>query len=411
MNSYFSGIRSVIILLAAFLLGAYSIWEWHWYTLVSFAFIKWHTHLMVYAYIGTLLFLIYTLFTRYASTTIRNIFLVFCSIVFALFIAEVFLSISGAYKTSMEKILGSYASPYTQSTDNPYHVWGADGIHWLSKPEYSFERHTNSLGFSDKEWPIDKNKHEKRILALGDSFTEGDGAPYDSSYVALMRKMLSPMGDSIYLMNAGTCGSDPFINYINLRDHLLAYKPDIVIQSVGSGDLMSDIRIRGGMERFQKGHTTFAPWWEPLYAISYVSRIFFTFEGYDEQLLKPNAADRAKDRINKSVEDLFRDYSALCDQNNIKLFIVLHPQKRELDENTYGYDFSPIIKYLSSDPRIKIIDLIPFYHSYIHRTGTTSDDYYWKTDGHHNSKGYEMMAESTLKCIAPYLHDTITNPK
>ncbi len=306
----------------------------------------------------------------------------------------------------MEKISGGYASPYTQPTDNPYHVWPANEPHWLTKPEYKYLRNTNSLGFSDNEWNRDKKPHEKRILALGDSFTEGDGAPYDSSYVALMRKMLSLSGDPIDIMNAGTCGCDPFINYINLRDHLLIYKPDIVIQSVGSGDLMSDVLIRGGMERFKKGQTTMAPWWEPLYAISYVSRIFFRLAGYDEQLLKSNAADIEKGRINKSVEDLFKEYAALCHQNNIKLFIIFHPQKRELDENTYGYDFTPIIKYLAADPQIKVVDLMPAYHSYIDRSGSTSDDYYLKTDGHHNSKGYEMMAKTTLNGIITELKDS-----
>ena len=54
---------------------------------------------------------------------------------------------------------------------------------------------------------------------------------------------------------------------------------------------------------------------------------------------------------------------------------------------------------------------MPFYHSYIDRAGTHADDYYWKTDGHHNSKGYEMMAATTLENIAPYLHDSISDGK
>ena len=412
MNIFLSRTKLMVWVPGVTILITYLIWELYWYTQVGLVFVKWHTHLMAYAYLSILVYFIYKTVNRPASIIIRNAFLVLGSMIFSLFIAELFLSISGTYETNIEKAEGGYVSPFDiLMTKNPYHVWPAHKAHWLHDLEFNYIRHVNSLGFSDPEWRSYKKPKEIRILALGDSFTEGDGAPYDSSYVSLMRQILIKKSESFYIMNAGICGRDPFYSYVNLRDRLLVYKPDIVIQSIGTGDMNTDILIRGGMERFEKGGPLTPPWWEPLYAISYVSRIFFSLAGYNQLLQKPGKLELEKNRINKSVEDLFRDYSCLCQKKNIKLFVVLHPQINELDSNAYEYDFKPVLESMRSDPNINVIDLLPYYRSYISNSHTTAADYYWKHDGHHNPQGYMMMAQTTLMNIAPYLNDTICHSK
>ncbi len=362
---------------------------------------------MIYVYIGILTFLFYKIFDPGPPIWVKNAFLIVGSFLFAFFSAELILDISGIYKSDIERTYnGSYISPYLNIIQNKYNVRHSGEDYWLEKSEFRYQRTANSLGFPDPEWRINKNQKEIRVLALGDSFTEGDGAPYDSSYVALMRHILSDKNGSFYIMNAGTCGSDPFFNYVNLRDRLLVYKPDIVIQSIGTGDMNTDILIRGGMERFKNRWPLTPPWWEPLYAISYVSRIFFTLAGYSQLLQKPGKLELEKNRINKSVEDLFRDYSSLCQKNNIKLFVVLHPQINELDSDAYEYDFKPVLESLRSDTHINVIDLLPYYKAYIDSLHTTAADYYWKYNGHHNPRGYLMMAQTTLQNIIPNLQDS-----
>jgi hypothetical protein len=411
MDSFLSGIKPAIWISVALLLIAYLIWELYWYLEVGLTFIKWHTHLMVYVYVAIFFFCTYRLFFYNSSNFVKNIFLALGSILLSLFIIEVFLSISGKNQTEIERVSGGYVSPYEiLIKKNPYHIWPAGKDHWLEGYGFKYLRHVNSLGFTDPEWRINKKPKEIRILILGDSFTEGDGAPYDSSYVALMRGLLSQMGDSIYIMNAGTCGSDPFFNFVNLRDRLLAYKPDIVIQSLGSGDMNSDILTRGGMERFQKDRLS-SPRWESVYAISYVSRLFFSLTGYNPLVLKQSLTENEKKTINVKTSDLFRDYSALCIKNGIKFFVVLHPVEGEVENHNYSYDFLPLIKSMSANKDIKVIDLLPYYCKYMANAHTTADCYYWTHNGHHNPRGYMMMAQTTLQNIAPYLHDPISPRK
>ena len=250
-------------------------------------------------------------------------------------------------------------------------------------------------------------------MALGDSFTEGDGTPYDSNYVVLLRTRLLNKTDSFDVMNAGTCGSDPFYNYINLRDCLLIFKPDIVIQMLASSDIASDIRIRGGMDRFQKDGTVEfrpGPWWEPLYAFSYISRLYFRMEGYDELLIKNELTSEEEKRLNEQAGGLFNEYAALCRRNNIRLIVVLRPDKGEIEANKYVYDFSSVLNPLKADTTVQIVDLLPGYRSYIEKRHTTAAGYFWKQDGHHNSTGYEMMAQVVYENISPLLKDTLTGP-
>jgi hypothetical protein len=207
----------------------YLIWEIYWYTEVGLSFIKWHTHLMPYVYFEILGLIMLSIPKKLSSRT-RNIFLAFSSLILACFFIESLLIITGLEETNRERFFGYYQSDNSVQHRNYYHAWRPNQNYWLKTPEFSYPRKANSLGFADMEWPIMKKSHEKRILALGDSFTEGDGTPYDSSYVAILRTELNVLADSFYVMNAGACGSDPFYNYVNLKDRLLTYQPDIIIQ-------------------------------------------------------------------------------------------------------------------------------------------------------------------------------------
>lgn len=393
------------------LFAAYLLWEVYWAVKVGYPVVKWHTHLMVLVYpaLVALLILKYKNDRGGLSENAKLGALLFFSVMFTLFAAESFFAITGRQNTYMEVLTGYYTSPYSPQEKNYYHVWTPNVPHQLKKPEYSYMRPTNSLGFADEEWRKEKKPGEKRVLSLGDSFTEGDGAPYDSSYVALMRGMMAQAGLHQYVMNAGVCGSDPFNNYINLRDNLLKYQPDIIIQSMGSGDVMSDILVRGGMERFQKDGTlkyTKAPWWEPIYALSYTSRIFFRSAGYNELLQKVHPDHEQEKELNRSVMELFKAYADLCQKNNIKLVIVLHPEKTEMQEKKYSYDMQSLTDSIRRAYGVETVDLMPDYYKYISRTGTHLDNYYWHYDGHHNSNGYKMMADCTLENILPLLRDS-----
>lgn len=378
----------------------YLFWEIYWAHEVGYACIKWHTRLMIYVYLWIFVYLFsYYILRPIGRQRHQRLITVFTAIAVVLFITELLLSAFGVNETVMEKAGAGYTSYYQVGNESPYHAYPPNKQHWITKPEYRYSRMSNSLGFSDMEWPVNKKNNEKRLLALGDSFTEGDGAPYDSSYVALLRGKFSS-DSTIYIMNAGICGSDPFMNFASYHDRLNTYHPDIVLQTLSSGDMNVDMMVRGGMERFlSNGKVQFkrAPRWEPVYALSFISRLCFTALGYDQLLLKKTDVDNCKNELDGKVVGLFKTYASLTQKNNCKLLVILQPFLFEVKEKKYGYDFSAILSKLKGTPNILVVDLMPFYNKRIESANKTPGYYYWKRDGHHNPDGYKMMADGIYK--------------
>jgi lysophospholipase L1-like esterase len=239
---------------------------------------------------------------------------------------------------------------------------------------------------------VAKKKNEKRVLCVGDSFTEGVGAPADSCYVSILRTLL----DSNYtVMNAGISGDDPCVNYVNYRDRLTSFKPDIIVQTLSSNDLNTDIATKGGMERFKADgivQLASAPWWEPLFAISYVSRTFFHALGYNELLLRVPFSKSIADELNQKAIVTFAAYAALAQKHNTLLLVILQPNQGEVYKGKFDYDIYPIAEKLKEFSNVRVYDLRTFYMQWFSKNMDAIKPCYWPQDGHHNAKGYAVMA-------------------
>ncbi len=400
-------LQASVITIVTALFVAYGAWQVYWYQKVGLDIIKWHAHFAVYVYLWLLGYYIFGALAKTSySERANNHFLVFSSVIASLLAVEIIMQLTGKTTTYLEKVSGYYNSPYQPQDKGFYHVWHIPKEHWIKKPEYKYWRPTNRWGLPDVDWPLNKKPNEKRILALGDSFTEGDGAPDDSDYVALLSQQLNATGGEYYLMNAGVLGSDPFFNYIQLKNQLLPYKPDYILQTLSSQDITYDIKMKGGMERFQKNGTlkfNSAPWWEPVYAVSYISRLFFKALGYNELLEKGKLTGAEKKKLSKQTVELFKHYKALCSERGIRLYVLLRPEKYEIEQNEYQYDIASIVK----ESGVEAIDMLPLYNAYIEKNKTKPADYFWRIDGHHNSKGYQMMADVIFERIAPIVSDSL----
>lgn len=394
LNSYQRG--RIIIIVFTLLCTAYIGWETYWYFVVGLAFVKWHTHLAFY-----ILPIGYVLFFLFYSQNLRlkNALLAFASGLLTLLGIETVCLIFNINKTYLETVGSHYVSAYNATGASYYHVHPHNTSVTVHKPEYTFYRETNSLGFADKEWPIQKRK--KRILCLGDSFTEGDGTSADSSYVSVLEKLVNCDSAEFELMNAGTLGSDPFFNYINLKDRLTKYNPDIIIQTISSGDITADLATRGGMERFQNNQMLrfkTGPWWEPIYAISYSSRFLFNTIGYNTFLIRNEDAKKNKIAHDNAIIELLDLYEKTLIEHNTIAYIVFRPDKGEVLGPT-GYDFSVIIQNIQKRKNIQVVNLVTDYNVFFAKDSVKLNDYFWRKDGHHNGKGYALMSSFIYRQI------------
>ncbi|MFT5165481.1 MAG: hypothetical protein ACI8P3_000708 [Saprospiraceae bacterium] len=164
------------------------------------------------------------------------------------------------------------------------------------RPEFLYTDHFNSLGLREREISdVLLGSQDVRILALGDSFTEGTGAHQDSTWLRLLEHHLqfqSP-GKKILTINGGIAGSDPIFDYRRLTETFLPLKPDLVILSINNSDIF-EISLRGGFERYRLGHVVNRPpWWELFFASSLIFRgLTHAVFGYNLDLIKPSKKQR-----------------------------------------------------------------------------------------------------------------------
>lgn len=317
-------------------------------------------------------------------------------------VLEIGLRVLGINATYSEKTNGKFTTYYNQEHEDSYHDWTPNTIRKLEQIEFQFSDSVNSLGIVEKEIELIKPKNTFRIITIGDSFTEGDGAGYEDSYPRNLERILNKNSDTINyeIINAGVCGSDIFYMNKLLEDKLLKYKPDAIIYLLNQSDI-DDIIYRGGKERFNAdGSVKFkkAPWILPLYRHSYVFRMIFKLNGIKYNLLSKDqdyqSIITAGNLFNHEVLRLEDVFTA----SNIQYKILKHPIP--IDMNLEPLNYSSLQEYYD-DNRFECIkqvfkscngdDIInecnQVYKDYAYQ------DYAWNLNGHFNAFGYKKLAE------------------
>lgn len=321
------------------------------------------------------------------------------------FIIELLLVVIKPSNIYDQYFLDNYLLTLTTNQSGYYNIKKPSENYHLKTKEFDFERKANSIGLSDKE--IDnKNSNKIRILCFGDSFTEGDGASQDSSYVRFLDRSLHKKYQNLEIINAGRCGSDPFFDFKLLQDILIQYQPDIILQSFTTNDLSFDMVMRGGNKRFKNDKTLSYQnihWWTPIYAVSYSARIIIqTIGGYDKYLINQKDYPHIIEKMKMESTQLFEEYQKFTKEKNIDLIVFTLPFKSDFN-GTENKDFHLEMKRNFSKFNLNFYNLQPCYEDEIKTKHTKFQDYYWKIDGHHNAKGYEMMAKCLEKIVIPII--------
>ena len=125
----------------------------------------------------------------------------------------------------------------------------------LTRKEFSVRVTTNALGFREPRLPGPKPPGTIRIVALGDSFTQGYGVAEAEAYPRRLEALLRARdhAHAYEVFNLGVPGTNPRDYLGNLRAVGLAYEPDIVLVGVMGNDVQ-DVRVQYEFgTRFQSG--------------------------------------------------------------------------------------------------------------------------------------------------------------
>jgi lysophospholipase L1-like esterase len=343
------------------------------------------------AFVGVLFALIKNLRKRKTGiiSTSRSTFIV-------IFVADVIIRLFGFMQTYPERTDGNYFSQARQEKlDSWYWVHTPNTVISNKKKEFDFERNVNSIGISEQE--IKKDKGSKfRILAIGDSFTEGVGASYEESWVKRMETRWKEQ--NVQTINAGIGGSDPVYELALYRDKLTEYNADLVVLTINSTDI-TDIIGRGGFDRFREDGTAGkdAPSWEWIYASNHLFRmIMHGAFNYNSGLIKDANSEESKQNALKIIKEAIQQFNELVKEEKTEFLIVLQPSLQEFENGKHTPFFGQLelAKYLESNG-INYLDA----SIEIKKKGTSIPDYYYPIDTHFNKKGYALFGETVYKKI------------
>jgi lysophospholipase L1-like esterase len=335
--------------------------------------------------------------TRYRSRIAPGLSALALSAVVCGTAAEVFLRYSCLTCSWSERNEGTYVSPYRVPFNHSwYRVRTPNIARTYGLPDFDYELRTNSLGIRDIEHPVDKPPGEFRIVGIGDSFTEGQGAAFENGYLKVLEKKLNErlQRPRVAVVIGGVSGSDPFFGYKLLTDKLLRYQPDLVTLAINNSDVY-DVVVRGGNERFlPDGTVRFAdpPWGEWFFARSHVYRAVVSLLGYDWLGLSPSEHIVETGKAVELLKSIVSDYRGLADRENCRFLVILHPDLSELSSQTYAFDAVALKEYFL-EKRIDHVDLMEYFLKRTRLDHRAPEELYWKNDFHHNEAGYRIFAE------------------
>lgn len=330
------------------------------------------------------------------------IWTLFCALMVSLVIAETGLRLFAKNATYTESQSGFYLSKIHNEEDTLNIIYPSYRP-VLETSEFSYPRIANSDGFRDLPFVPNMDSSKTLIQTYGDSFTEGDGTCMDSSYPSALRHILAADGrNNILIQNMGICGNDPGFYEIQLRNRGLKQHPQLLVMTYSSFDFTFDFFCRGGLSRFGTYPMIGLqyPRWEILYAYSYIFRLIVkAVSDRDPSTYFMNAASvlKRQNELKSEWNKVFVRLNDMAKRQKIKIFLIKKPEGSEVINRQYMYDFSFFEKELDTLSQIRRYDLLPYYLETEQWNEKNTGSYYWKKDGHHNSKGYAVMAKGVFK--------------
>ena len=300
---------------------------------------------------------------------------------------------NGLYYTSGFKINRNFDSK------NPHLFVNTPNASFIDKQdEFSYKNDCNSDGLRDCNHSIEKERDEYRIICIGNSFTEGVGAPQDSTWPKLLEDKLKLQSKrKISVFNAGKSGSDSFFGYMLLKERLLKYKPDMVLLAIGFTDVQF-YRFRGGFERFTKDGYKYreAPAWEQLYALSYICRFITNDIMQYDHFLSPDEYKVEAVRAVRAINDCIEQFYKLAISEHFKLIVVFFdPEKKGSEQGKFYVNGKlPYLNIIQSTERknIPFIALSKYNRNVEKLSPSAYQSYYWPINQHPTSKGYDLIA-------------------
>ena len=271
--------------------------------------------------------------------------------------------------------------------------------------EFEFSYKHNEMGFRDVEHTVEKPEGVFRILGLGDSFTYGVGASFEETYLYRLEEILNARQGNhkkIEIIKAGIPGFFPEAERLLLEYYGVKYKPDLITVGFLPNDVadtflgIDDKIIRGDgflITRVGRKLGKLGAW---LYINSHVGRIVLS--KYIANIKKRNLratvwqdiyrSDGYHERDWRKIESEYEIMIQSARKINAQIVFIHIPQNISFMRQTADYPASRLASWAIKNDT-KFIDTLPLL-----RSVSENKQLYWEKDGHCNSNGYTVIAET-----------------
>jgi hypothetical protein len=288
-------------------------------------------------------------------------------------------------------------------------------------PEFSVEYEINQDGIRDKALhPMPKPSGLTRILLLGDSFTFGIGNDYDQIWPVLFENNLRKEGYDVDVVKAGAAALDTQKEILFLERLFPKYNPDIVIVGFLPNDLHTNTpiidntrRVSAPLEKPKQNDMTMKARNDKETALQSL-RLF-------ERLVMSNDALYTKLYLMTIRKDLFVKPLAEKEMNQLQIteallsmglqythargadFLVLSiPQQFQVifkanNEHSDNIDTDFIDHHLMQFSEKQGFPWITTLPEMVEDYRKNEDDLYFRIDGHLNTRGNALVAESLTR--------------
>jgi lysophospholipase L1-like esterase len=283
----------------------------------------------------------------------------------------------------------------------------------------------SSQGLRDKEITIPKPPDTYRIIAVGDSITEGPGAELGETFVKQLESLLQIQNPTreIEVINAGVGDYGTEQEYIWLREYGLAYEPDLIIVNVYLNDARGfkpPPALVAWVSNFFSSRSAFYYFYFGLFrgymAAQETTSPDFRFR-YQETLQSerwatdPDALTQVileadedwgmawDDRRLQRMENQLTQIIRLTDQHDIDLLITILPVNVQVyaqAETPLGLDKpQQTLATFVQKQGVPVLDLLPVLRAY--RDDTLFYDY-----AHLRPKTHRIVAEAMFEALGRY---------
>ncbi len=322
-------------------------------------------------------------------------------LVFGLFCAEVIVRF-----TRHENAVGFYTTdPNTRLVVMKPNITGLQ-----VKSCYENEVKTNSLGWRDDEFFVEKPKDVYRIAVLGDSFVAAFEVPLEKTFHYILEKKLNEtsFGRSVEVLPIAKGGNGLYYNFRYLRDYAYKYKPDLILLMSFKNDPTEDFSAKyngtqglfeldedGNLKDRSVRRSKFYDFVFEQARKSALLRLVYEFKSSGEKKLEQAWGWKQSEESLLVEQSILREISRYAQKINSKFAILTVPDEEQVNSDN-RFDYVINLEKFSIINNINFLDLTSKFRE---RHSSSKENFYFSCDPHWNETGHLWAAEEILDFI------------